>query len=135
MDLRSTRHAFGQNVFHFVWKPKYAKDPMKFLGIRADCERFIREVAEKYRFGIYELHIAVDHIHLFVEMPPTMSVNKALQLFKGITSYKLLQKHPWLRRHFKKDISGVLESSSEVLVIRLAMLLSTTSVLLSLGLI
>jgi len=102
VDLRSTRHAFGQNAFHFVWKPKYAKDPMKFLGIRADCERFIREVAEKYRFGIYELHIAVDHIHLFVEMPPTMSVSKALQLFKGITSYKLLQKHPWLRRHFRK---------------------------------
>ncbi|MEM2933246.1 MAG: IS200/IS605 family transposase [Candidatus Pacearchaeota archaeon] len=62
----------------------------------------MREVAERHGFGIYELHVAVDHIHLFVEMPPTMSVSKALQLFKGYSAFKLLQKHPWLRGYFTK---------------------------------
>ncbi len=102
MNLRSTKHAFGQNAFHFVWKPKYAKDPMKFYGVRVDCERFIREVAERHGFEIYELHIAVDHVHLFVEMPATMSVSRALQLFKGFSAYKLLHKHLWLRNYFRK---------------------------------
>ena len=41
-------------------------------------------------------------VHLFVEVPPTMSVSKALQLFKGISSYKLFRQHPWLRKHFRK---------------------------------
>jgi len=43
-----------------------------------------------------------DHVHLFAEVPPTMCISKALQLFKGISSYKLFKKHPWLRRHFRK---------------------------------
>ena len=102
MNLKSFKHAFGQNAFHFVRKPKYAKDPMKFYGVRMDCEIFIKEVAERHGFQIYELHIAVDHVHLFVEMPTTMSVSKALQLFKGYSSFKLLQKHPWLRNHLRK---------------------------------
>jgi putative transposase len=102
MNLQSFKHAVGQNAFHLVWKPKYAKDPMKFFGVRVDCERFICEVAERHGFEIYELHIANDHIHLFVELPPTISVSKALQLFKGYTSFKLFRKHPWLRNHFRK---------------------------------
>ena len=47
MDLQNFKHAFGQNAFHFVWKPKYAWDVFKFYGIRCDCERFIRE-ADRY---------------------------------------------------------------------------------------
>jgi len=100
--LNNFCHGMGQNAFHLVWKPEYAKDPFKFVGLHADCERFLKEIAEQYKFTIYELVIEPNHVHLFVEIPPTMSVSKALQLFKGISSYKLFRKHPWLRRHFKK---------------------------------
>ena len=102
MNLKSFKHAFGQNAFHFVWKPKYARDPFKFELVRMDCEFFIRQAAFKNGFKIYELHIAVDHVHLFVELPPTMSVSKALQLFKGYSAFRLMQKHPWLRNYFTK---------------------------------
>ncbi len=102
MNLQSFKHAFGQNAFHFVWKPKYAWDPFKFFMVRIDCERFIHEVAVKQGCEIYKLSVAVDHIHLFVELPTTMSVSKALQLFKGYSSFMLLRKHPWLRKYFRK---------------------------------
>ncbi|MFH1586218.1 MAG: IS200/IS605 family transposase [archaeon] len=102
MDLKSRKHSFGQNAFHFVWKIKYARDPFKFYGLRMDCEFFLRQVAYRQKCKIYELHIAVDHIHLFVELPPTLSVSKALQLFKGYSAFQLFKKHPWLRRHFRK---------------------------------
>lgn len=135
MDLRSIRHAFGQNAFHFVWNPKYAKDPIKFIGIRADCERFIRKATEKYRFSIYELHIAVGHIPLFVEMPPARVLVKHPNCLKEVTPLNNCTSiHCW-ESILGKDISGILESSSEVWAIQLAKLLSTTSVLLSSGLI
>ncbi|MFH1947407.1 MAG: IS200/IS605 family transposase [Candidatus Magasanikbacteria bacterium] len=101
MNLRSFSHSFGQNAFHFVWKPKYAKDPFRFLVVKKNCEFFIREVAYRHGFEIYELHVAVDHVHLFVEVPPSMSVSKVLQLFKGYSSFKLFRQHPWLRNHFR----------------------------------
>ena len=83
-------------------KPEVTKDPFKFYGLRMDCEFFLRQVAYRKAFKIYELHIGFDHIHLFVEMPPTMSVSMALQLFKGYSAFKLFKKHPWLRNHFRK---------------------------------
>ena len=100
--LKHFGHSVGQNCFHFVWKPKYAKDPMKFYGVRCDIERFIREVCEKRNFEIYELSVQPDHIHLFCDIPHTMSVAKALQLLKGYTAYAILKKHPWLRSYFRK---------------------------------
>ena len=102
MNLQTFSHAFGQNAFHFVWKPKYAMDPFKFFGVKVDCERFITEIAVKNGCKIYKLHVAVDHVHIFVELPATMSVSRALQLFKGYSAFKLLSKHPWLRRYFTK---------------------------------
>jgi putative transposase len=102
MNLTSFSHAFGQNAFHFVWKPKYAWDPFKFELVKVDCETFIREAAERNKCTIYELHVAEDHVHLFVELPPTMCVSRALQLFKGYSSFKLMRKHPWLRKWFTK---------------------------------
>jgi putative transposase len=102
MNLQHFNHAVGQNAFHFVWKPKYAKDPFKFAIVRSDCETFLREVAERHKFCIYEMQVMPDHVHLFVKVPPTICVAKALQLFKGYSSFKLLRKHPWLRRHFRK---------------------------------
>ena len=101
MNLKHFKHAVGQNAQHFVWKPKYAC-PFKFFGVRVDCIKFIRESADRYGCEIYELQVAVDHIHFFVEIPPTISVSKALNLFKGFTAYKLLHKHPWLRNYFRK---------------------------------
>jgi putative transposase len=102
MELTHFQHSVGQNAFHLVWKPKYAKDPFKFEVVRQHCEQFLKEIAEEHNFTIYELKVMPDHIHLFVELPPTLCVAKALQLFKGKSSYKLFRKHPWLRRHFRK---------------------------------
>ena len=100
--LNNFNHGVGQNSYHLVWKPKYAKDPFKFGLVRNHCVQFLNEIAQQYNFKIYELQVMPDHVHLFVEVPPTISVSKALQLFKGISSYKLFRQHPWLRNHFRK---------------------------------
>jgi len=100
--LNNFRHGVGQNAYHLVWRPKYAKDPFKFALVRQACERFLHEIARRYGFEIYELQVMPDHVHCFVEIPPSMSVSKALNLIKGYSSFKLFRKHPWLRRYFRK---------------------------------
>ena len=100
--LNNFNHGVGQNAYHLVWKPKYAKNPFKFASVREDCEQSLFETAHKYKCDIYRLKIMSDHVHLFVELPPTMSVSKALQLFKGISAHYLFSRHPWLRKHFTK---------------------------------
>ena len=100
--LTHYQHSVGQNAFHLVWKPKYAKDPFKFSVVREHCEQFLREIAETHKIEVFELQVQPDHVHMFAGLPPTMSVSKALQLLKGGSAYKLFRQHPWLRRHFRK---------------------------------
>jgi len=100
--LKHFGHAVGQNCFHFVWKPKYAWDPMKFVSVRSDVDRFLRDACARHGFGVYELSVQPDHVHIFCDIPYTVSVSRALQLLKGYSSYALLKKHSWLRKYFRK---------------------------------
>jgi putative transposase len=102
MELTNFSHSVGQNSYHLVWKPKYSWDIFKFPWIKKDCEAILNEAALRYNIQVYELEVMEDHIHIFVEIPPTMSVSKALNLLKGFSSYKLFQKQPWLRAYFRK---------------------------------
>ena len=102
METKNFSHGVGQNSFHLVWKPKYSWDLFKFPWVKNDCEAIIREAALRYKLEVFELEVMPDHIHLFVDIPPTMSVCKALNLVKGYSSFKLFRKHKWLRRYFRK---------------------------------
>jgi putative transposase len=102
MELTNFAHGVGQNSFHLVWKPKYAWDCFKFPWVQRDCDFFLREAVSRYKLELYELEVMPDHVHVFVEIPPTMSVSKALNLLKGYSSYKLFRKHVWLRSYFRK---------------------------------
>ena len=100
--LVSHSHGVGQNAFHLVWKPKYAMDPFKFAQLREYCELFLRDIAHAQRMEVFELQVEADHIHMFVGLPPTMSVSCALQLLKGGSAYRLFRQFPWLRKYFRK---------------------------------
>ena len=102
MEATKFAHGVGQNSYHLVWKPKYSWDVFKFPWMRKDCEAILIEDAKRYNIKIYELEVMEDHVHVFVEIPPDMSVSKALHLLKGSSSYKLFRKHPWPRKYFRK---------------------------------
>jgi putative transposase len=43
----------------------------------------LRFVAAQWKIKIYEMEVMTNHIHIFVEIPPTMTVSFALQILKG----------------------------------------------------
>jgi len=96
-NLKHKNHAVGQNCYHLVWKTKYSAPIFNSTAYRKVCEGALRQVAVNYSFHIYELQVMPDHIHLFVDLPSTMPVSKALQLFKGISSRMLRRQFDFLR--------------------------------------
>tara|TARA_Y100000034_G_scaffold129129_2_gene185036 strand:+ start:133 stop:567 length:435 start_codon:yes stop_codon:yes gene_type:complete len=97
MELKSTQHGYGQNTYHLVFVPKCRCKYFKIPSVKEVCEQTFKEVAEKYNFNIHSLEIQPDHVHLFVSFPPSYSISKVVQLFKGTSGYKLLRRHPRLR--------------------------------------
>jgi len=98
-NLKHNKHSVGQNAYHFVWKPKYSTPVFNSFAYRKVCEGAIRLVAINYGMQVYELKVMPDHVHLFADIPQTMSVAKALQLFKGISSRILRRNEKFLRQH------------------------------------
>ena len=100
--LKHYRHGVGQNAYHLVWKPKYAKPMFHNTRLKEACEASLNQSVVEYDFEIYEVQVMPDHVHLFIECPPTIAVSKALQLFKGRSAHELFVQFPWLRYHFRK---------------------------------
>ena len=99
MNVFATAHGCGQNCFHFVWKPKYAYRIL--VGeVKSECERVLRDIADKYGYVVHSLHVDANHIHVFLSFKPTVCVSDVFHKLKGISSRKLFQKFPELKKRY-----------------------------------
>ncbi len=96
---RKTSHSLYDIKFHIVWITKYRKQVM--VGeIAKRTRELIRQICKANDVEILKGHISRDHIHLFVFIPPHLSVSKLVQQLKGKSSRKLLSEFKTLSRQF-----------------------------------
>ena len=60
----------------------------------------IREICLSLDVKILKGHVSKDHVHLFLSVPPTLSVSTLVKHLKGKTSRKLLSGNRALSRQF-----------------------------------
>ena len=97
-NLKRHSHSVGQNAYHMVWKPKYSVPIFRQLKYRKICVGVLKQIALNYNIQVIELQVMKDHIHLFVDLHPSMPISKAFQLFKGISSRMLRRNFTYLRQ-------------------------------------
>ena len=82
----------------------------------------IREICSEHNITIIKGHVSKDHIHMFLSIPPQISISKAVQYIKGKTSRKLLQEdkglnkeywgqHMWARGYFAVTSGNVTDEA------------------------
>ncbi len=116
-------HGVSQNTYHFVWVTKYRYPVFKSLSLRKVVRDVISKAAEIHSITVFECRVLVDHVHLFVRLPKTISVSKALQLLKGNSSRFLRSYVTGLKKY---KAPGVVSLSPELLAASLQTLLSAT---------
>ena len=98
-SYRKTSHSVYDLKVHFVWIVKYRKRMLR--GPVAERTReLIREICQRHDVEIIKGHIASDHVHLLVSLPPHLSASRFMQSVKGKSSYKLLSEFAPLRKAF-----------------------------------
>ena len=78
----------------------FATKRRKWLLQGEVCEaakELMRTVAEEKRIRLLECETVVDHVHLLVAAEDTARLSKAMNLLKGITSRRILQRFPELK--------------------------------------
>ena len=86
---RTTSHTKYDLKYHLVWITKYRRAVLSgVVGTRV--RELVREICRANDIEIIKGHVGKGHVHLFVSVPPYLSVSKVMQYLKGKTSRKLL---------------------------------------------
>ena len=99
MSYRKTSHSVYDLKYHVVWITKYRK-PVLSGEVAKRLRELVRQTCAAVDVYILSGHVAIDHVHLLVSVPPQVSVSSLMQRIKGRSSRKLLEEFDELSRQF-----------------------------------
>lgn len=88
--------------YHIVWIPKYRHSVLRGK-LSQRLSQLVCEAARVNKWFVHEFKTNEDHIHLMIQLPPTITVAKAVNILKGGTSRVIRQEHPELQEFFWGD--------------------------------
>ncbi len=101
--------------YHLVLCPKYRRKIFLIPGVEDRFKELVQQICEQNDFDILAMECQIDHCHLFISVPPTISAAKAVQIIKVGTSHPLMDEftelsqtvHVWTRNYFASTAGTV----------------------------
>ena len=90
-DMNSLSHTRWNCKYHIVFAPKYRRKVF-YQEKKAAIGKILRQLCEWKGVKIIEAEACPNHIHLFVEIPPKISVSHFMGYLKGKSSLMIFQK-------------------------------------------
>jgi putative transposase len=100
--LIHTRGCVYKTAYHMVWRQLYRHKVLQEL-LKTTWENLLHTIAHQNRMEVLAVDVQPDHVHLFVSMPPTLSIAQAVKPFKGISARQLRLMFPALRKRTRSD--------------------------------
>ena len=98
-SYRKGSHTVYDLKYHVVWITKNRKQVLRGeIGKR--LRELIRQTCEELEIYIEKGHIAPDHVHLLISVPPQHAISEVVQRLKGRSSRKMLEEFGELSRQF-----------------------------------
>ncbi len=83
-----------QQASHVFWRCQILKD-----NIGEEIWRCIQVYNAQLGCEVVELNVQIDHVHLVIKEPATVSISSLMGALKGKIALKLLSKFPHLRKN------------------------------------
>ena len=104
MDKNTLSHTRWECKYHIVFAPKYRRKVI-YGKIREDICEILSSLCKRKGVEIIEAEGCPDHIHMFVRIPPSMSVSSFMGYLKGKSALMIFERHANLKyrygnRHF-----------------------------------
>jgi len=97
MRIQSLNHSTYQHQYHIVWGTKYRRRFLKSY-VKQAFVHSLYQTATKYPvIYIQAINIDEDHVHIQVEIAPSISVSKSVQLLKAESSRLLKYRFKFIR--------------------------------------
>lgn len=96
MDNKSLAHTTWNCKYHIVFAPKYRRQII-YGKIKVDIGRILRQFCERKGVEIIEATACPDHIHMWVSIPPKISVSSFMGYLKEKSSLMIFDRHANLK--------------------------------------
>lgn len=106
IQLMSTRHCRYQSGHHFCWIPFKRRRIFRDEEIIAAAKRHITAAINNNGMTLLAIEVdrtLMDHVHVFVSIPPRLSASQAANVMKGYSSRWLRKDFPWLKDLYGQD--------------------------------
>jgi putative transposase len=98
-DIRTGRHCVFILHAHLVFVTKY-RHPVFAAAHLERIEEIMRDVCADFGCELAEFNGQAEYVHLLVNFPPTAAISRLVNSLKGVSSRRLRQEFPDLRRHY-----------------------------------
>ena len=103
MRLRKSAHTVYKTQYHIVWITRYRRKIL-VKGVKDYLKIKLLEIRKYYPEWEYlEIGIDLDHVHLYMLIPPKYAVSKVVETIKSNTSKALKIKFAFLEKVYWDD--------------------------------
>ncbi len=81
-----------------VWTTKRRRKALTLPHEREYCDAILRRVADEYGMFIGASEVDLDHVHLYVEIPPQMSIGRAVATLKSVSAREMFRRFGYLKK-------------------------------------
>ena len=99
MQYEKGKHCTFYHRYHVVWITKYRYKVLTG-AIRKRVREIIRQVCAENGVEIISGVLSSDHVHMFVSIPPSLSVSDFMRKVKGRSSHKVQMEFPVLKKRY-----------------------------------
>ena len=82
MDDQSIQHTRWNCTYHIVFIPKYRRKIL-YGGNKRDVGEILKKLCEMKSVNLIEGRACTDHIHMYVAIPPKLSISEFMSYLKG----------------------------------------------------
>ena len=83
--------------YHLIFCPKFRRRVL-VDGVDTRLKEILLEIAEERGYVIETMEIMPDHVHLFIRIPPTISIFDAVNKLKGKSSRLIREEFSWMKK-------------------------------------
>ncbi len=107
MENRICSHTKTAIMVHLVWITKYRYKVLTG-DVKERCHEILVQVCELMDIRILGGVVSMDHVHMHIEYPPSVSISEIVKRLKGRTSRLLQTEFPELKkRYWGKHFWGI----------------------------
>jgi putative transposase len=99
-NYRLGSHTLFDLRVHLVWVTKYRYPVLNSETLASRVREIIRQVCEANEVNILGGVVSADHVHLYISLPPNISVSKLVMYLKGNSSKKIQKEFADIRKRY-----------------------------------